>query len=480
MEGGAAGQHESAAAESAARSRSDASSELAPLVKASARTVLERATLVTWALNCAGVALGGAVCYALRDYPRTSDASAIFNFLYFVVLGLSAAVAAVPLLSLGQVSPQVGEWANLLYFAFGGVFVLLLLSGHPSVLNAALVDIAALAMVAACALGVLAAVTKNHTVLYGYIVFWGANLVLLLLAVYYLLPFAHNTSPARWQTRVADLWERTVLNAPEVICSIQAEHSCSGLTFPCAFWPRRLARQLPKRFQRPRCAGCGTAAGRSCQRFLQARLLENEMMLLCLAVGAGIVMLSLIGSAAITLYQILWADAEGIRAERAVRERDMKQAEPIVQAILQCRTMMMQLVKEMDGGRVPHQEIFTQLMLRLDAIDLSPVDEGPMKDRLRAAKRQHIEQLEILSQRALAMRPSGQPLAPAALDAPTPKSAPLDTAVTASAATEVQLPAASQEATDNPPAPAPAMADEPTTTAAAPSPPPDAPVPAEE
>lgn len=49
-------------------------------------------------------------------------------------------------------------------------------------------------------------------------VFWGANLVLLLLAVYYLLPFAHNTSPARWQTRVADLWERTVLNAPEVIC----------------------------------------------------------------------------------------------------------------------------------------------------------------------------------------------------------------------------------------------------------------------
>lgn len=41
-----------------------------------------------------------------------------------------------------------------------------------------------------------------------------------------------------------------------------------------------------------------------------------------------------------------------------------------------------------------------------------------MKDRLRAAKRQHIEQLEILSQRALAMRPSGQPLAPAARDPP--------------------------------------------------------------
>jgi hypothetical protein len=382
-------------------------SEKAPLVSSKAKKEddVPLDIRLAWWLASASVVVGSFLAYKVHiGFPASSSRmSRAYIAATLVSWALSISTVVVAVATNGKLPVPMKKKSNAIYAAYGFLLVPILLSGEVplATISKGGAWLGCTAIMAAGAIGVISTLTKDTAALYGYVVFWFLSLVGFGTVVYYLDSYANNTHVNMWKPRLTSTWEKTVAYAPELICSVESSYECSGFSSTCLFWPK-VADRLPNKVQRPQCAPCKQRSAKRCQSAIQKSLLSREGSLLTQAGVVGVAMFSLMASGVFTLFSIMRRKVT--QSQDPGMEKALKDAEPIVQELLACRLAMTQLTNEVNAGRAPHQEAFTKVILKLDAIDVTSLEDGPIKERIRMARKQNIEYMEDLSQRALALR----------------------------------------------------------------------------
>lgn len=355
----------------------------------------------SWYMNTVGTAFGFFMCYQVHS--RIAAPSAAMSSLYtgsmMLSWALALAIAGGSFACQGRLDATRKKMALPATVVMVVLMLAMLFSGEVHIVNKALLWLCTTAIVSACTIGTLGTLSGNTNVLFGYQAFWLAYLVVFVVVCYYLDIYAHNSHPDVWKPRLTDIWEKTASKAPEVICSLQSHYHCSGFQMTCGgLGHHRL--------------GCVTCPGKhyapKCMKTLQANLAERETLLVVLATTIGAEILALMGASALALFTILRDRAAGAGGGGGQpTEKDMHQAEPTVKEIMGCRLVIMALMKELDAGKAVPQESFDKAIEKIQSIDASVVKHAGIRGQIVEAKRQFVDQVRQLKERAKAEEEKG-------------------------------------------------------------------------